>query len=126
MTQKIKGIFLAPEIKHGLSLFGADELEEVERLLIEKDGKLFIRCQVKDKYKTAKPEEIVRQAFIWRLIHEYGYPKDRPDVERVVYFGSKDSGLAYIAVLHEDLSHLYIIFEVKRPKRTDRLEQLKS
>jgi len=119
-------IFKDPEVKHGLFLFTADELGAVESLLVDKDGRFYIPCQIKDKYKVAKPEEIVRQIFIHQLLHEYNYPKDRIDVERVVYFGSRDSGLADIVVLHDDLTHPYIIFEVKRPKRTDGLEQLKS
>ena len=95
-------------------------------MIIEKDGKFYIKCQIKDKYKFAKPEEIVRQLWIYRLLNEYNYPKERIDVDRIIYFGSRDSGLADIVVLHEDLQHPYIIFEVKRPKRTKGLEQLKS
>jgi len=96
-------------------------------LLIEKDGKLFIHCQIKDKYKVAKPEEIVRQLWIYRLLTEYRYPKDRIDVERVIYFGSRiEPGRADIVVLHEDLTHYYILFETKRPSRKDGLEELKS
>ncbi len=125
-TQKIQGIFSTPEVKHGISLFATGELDAIEGLIIEKEGRFFIKCQVKDKYKVAKPEEIVRQAFVWRLLHEYNYPKNRIDVERVVYFGSRDSGLADIVILQDDLTHPYIIFEVKRPRRTDGLEQLKS
>jgi type I restriction enzyme M protein len=119
-------IFKDPEAKHGLSLFTAEELEAIENLLVDKDGRFYVTCQIKDKYKVAKPEEIVRQVFVHQLLHEYNYPKERIDVERVVYFGSRDSGLADIVVLHDDLTHPYIIFEVKRPKRTDGLEQLKS
>ena len=125
-TQKIQGIFSAPEVKHGISLFATGELDAIEGLIIEKEGRFFIKCQIRDKYKVAKPEEIVRQAFVWRLLHEYNYPKGRIDVERMVYFGSRDSGLADIVILHDDLTHPYIIFEVKRPRRTDGLEQLKS
>jgi type I restriction enzyme M protein len=124
--QKLQKIFSAPEVKHGLSLFTAEDLDTVETLITEKDGKFFIKCQVKDKLKPAKPEEVVRQVFIHQFLHEYKYPLSRIAVERVVYFGSQDSGLADIVVLHDDLTHPYIIFEVKRPKRTDGLEQLKS
>jgi type I restriction enzyme M protein len=60
-TQKIQGIFSASEVKHGISLFTAEELRAVEDLVTEKEGRLLIRCQKKDKYKVAKPEEIVRQ-----------------------------------------------------------------
>jgi len=55
---------------------------------------------------------------VYRLLNEYNYPKERIDVEKVIYFGSRDSGLADVVVLQEDLQHPYIIFEIKRPQRT--------
>ncbi len=125
-NEKIQKIFSIPEVKHGLHLFTKEELNFIEELIIEKDGKCFIKCQIKDKYKPAKPEEIIRQLFIRRMISEYGYPEERIDVERTIYFGSRDSGLADIVIMHEDMTHPFIIFEVKRPKRSDGLEQLKS
>ncbi|MEM0195893.1 MAG: type I restriction enzyme HsdR N-terminal domain-containing protein [Thermoplasmatales archaeon] len=63
-------------------------------MIIEKEEKLFIKCKIKDKCKPAKPEEIVRQLFIHRLISEYNYPKERINVEKGIKFGSRDSGLA--------------------------------
>jgi type I restriction enzyme M protein len=123
---KIQKIFSTQDIKHGLTLFTSEEIKAVENLIIEKDGAFSIKCQIKDRYKAAKPEEIVRQLWIYRLLTEYGYPRERIDVERVVYFGTRDSGLADIVVLHDDLEHFYVIFEVKRPSRTAGKEQLKS
>jgi len=123
---KIQKIFSATDVKHGLSLFKNEEIEAIEKLIVEQNERFYIKCQVKDKYKLAKPEEIVRQLWVYRLLNEYNYPKERIDIERVVYFGSRDSGLADIVVLQEDLQHPYIIFEVKRPQRTAGLEQLKS
>jgi len=123
---KINKIFSSGDIKHGIDLFTNIEINAIEDSIIERDGKFFVNCLIKDKYKIAKPEEIVRQLWIHRLLNEYNYPKERIDVERVVYFGSRDSGLADIVVLHPDLSHPYIIFEIKRPQRTAGLEQLKS
>jgi type I restriction enzyme M protein len=123
---KIKQIFSASDVKHGLSLFTDREIRAVEDLIIERDGKFHIKCQIKEKYKVAKPEEIVRQLWVYKLLNEYNYPKERIDVERVVYFGLRDSGLADMVVLHEDLQHPYIIFEIKRPQRKAGLEQLKS
>jgi len=122
----ISQIFSVSDVRHGISLFTDKEIRAVDGLIIERDGKFLIKCQIKDKYKIAKPEEIVRQLWIYRLLNEYNYPKERIDVERVVYFGSRDSGLADVVVLQKDLSHPYIIFEVKRPQRTAGLEQLKS
>jgi type I restriction enzyme M protein len=123
---KITQIFSASDVKHGLSLFTDREIKAVEHLIIERDGKFYIRCQIKEKYKPAKPEEIVRQLWIHRLLNEYNYPKERIDVEKMVWFGQRESGLADIVVLHEDLQHPYIIFEVKRPNRSDGRRQLES
>ncbi len=125
--QKIQEIFSVRDVKHGLSLFGNKEIGAVEKLIVEQDGKYSIKCQIKDKYKVAKPEEVVRQLWIRRLLTEYGYPKERIDVEKVIYFGSRvEPGAADIVVYHEDLQHYYILFEVKRPSRTTGLEQLRS
>jgi len=61
------------------------------------------------------------------LISAYGYPRERIDVEKVVYFDSRvEPGAADIVVYHEDLEANYILFEVKRPSKTSGLEQLKS
>jgi len=123
---KITQIFSDSDVKHGLSLFTDREIRAVEGMITEQDGKFHIKCQIKDRYKVAKPEEIVRQLWIYRLLNEYNYPKERIDVERKVHFGSRDYGLADVVILHEDLRRPYIIFEVKRPQRTAGLEQLRS
>jgi len=125
---KIKQIFSGPDIEHGYSLFENDTqaMQTVENLIMEQNGKFYVKCQIRNEYKLAKPEEIVRQLWLYRLLNEYGYPKDRIEIEREVHFGSKEEGKADIVVLHKDLQHPYIIFEVKRPKRKDGLAQLKS
>jgi len=123
---KISKIFSSADVKYGISLFKEEEIKYVDNLIIEQVGNLLIKCQIKDKLRVARPEEIIRQLWIYRLLTDYGYPKERIDVERVVYFGSRDSGLADIVVLDKDLIYPYIIFEVKRPQRTAGLEQLKS
>lgn len=56
------------------------------------------------------------------------YPKDRIQVEKPVWFGSGVSDKAAdIVILHkDDNEHPYIIFEIKKPKRKDGIQQLKS
>jgi type I restriction enzyme M protein len=119
-------IFSAREVKHGLSIFTDEEINAIENLITEQDGRLYIRCQITGRDKIAKPEEIVKQLWIYRLMNSYNYPRDRIRIESPVYFGSAEPRFADIVVLHEDLEHPYIIFEVKRPNRRDGLEQLKS
>lgn len=123
--RKICKIFSEPEVRYSLSLFTDENIRAVEELIIEQDGKFYIKCQIKDRYKTANCKETAIQLWIYRLLNEYHYLKQRMDVKRLVYFHLRDSGLAYIAVPHENMSHLYIIFKVIRPQRTVGLEQLK-
>lgn len=119
-------IFAKPEVEHGIILFTSEELQAIEELVIKREGKFLIKCQKRDRYVPAKPEEIIRQLYIRQLMLDYGYPKERIDVEKAVYFGQRESGSADIVVSHEDGEDLLIVFEVKRPRRRSGLEQLKS
>jgi len=78
----LQKIFSAPEVKHGLSLFNSDEINVIERSIIEQEGKYFIKCQIKNRNKIAKPEEIIRQLWIYRLLSKYNYPKKRIGVKK--------------------------------------------
>ena len=123
----LQKIFSAPDVKHGLSLFNSDDINAIKKLIIEQEGKYFIKCQIKNRYKMAKPEEIVRQLWIYRLLNEYNYPKERIGVKKTIYFGSRiEPQFADIVVFQEDLKHYHILFEIKRPDRIVGLEQLKS
>lgn len=123
----LQKIFFTPDVKHGLSLFNTDEINAIEGLIIEQEGKYFIKCQIKNRYKIAKREEIVRQLWIYRLLNEYNYPKERIGVKKIVYFASQmGAQFADIVVFQEDLKHYYILFEIKRSERTAGLEQIKS
>ncbi len=123
----LQKIFSTADVKHGLSLFNSDEINAIKRLIIEQEGKYFIKCQIKGRYKIAKPEEIVRQLWIYRLLNEYNYPKKRIGVKKTINFASQIEPQAVdIVVFQEDLKHYYILFEIKTPDRTVGLTQLKS
>lgn len=76
----------------------------------------------------SNPEEIVRQLWVWKLIHYYGYSPEQIRCEIPVQFGSEiPTKYADIAVYRKtDLETVKILFEVKKPKRKDGIEQLKS
>ncbi len=111
---------------YGLDLFRDEEINALE--IFEKGGKPYLRCLADDKDRPAKPEEIVRQLYIRRLIHEYGYPKNRIFAEKGVFFGSSIGEKRADIVVVEDGHHetVYIVVECKKPRRRDGLEQLKS
>lgn len=76
----------------------------------------------------SNPEEIVRQLWVWKLINYYGYSPEQIRCEIPVQFGSAEATkFADIAVYWKtDLETVKILFEVKKPKRKDGIEQLKS
>lgn len=81
---------------------------------------------VRDKDIVLKPEEVVRQLFIDKLINEYGYSTSRMQVEYPVYFG-REVKRADIVIMDEDRPLVpYIVVEVKKPKLKDGKDQLKS
>ena len=123
----IDGIFKSQDTKHRLTLFRPEDIQWLDARLFDKTGRPYLKCLASDRDRPAKPEEIVRQLWIKKLLDEYHYPKDRLRVEYAVWFGSGISDKsADIVVMHRDGEHVYIVFEVKKPKREDGLKQLKS
>lgn len=54
-----------------LDIFRPDELAAFE--LYDKKGKPYLKDLANGKERPAKPEEIVRQLYLHRLIYHYGY-----------------------------------------------------
>jgi type I restriction enzyme M protein len=76
----------------------------------------------------ANPEEIVRQLWVYKLIHQYGYKADEIDLEKSVQFGTEIGTKAADIIVYSDSGKITpkIIIECKKPKRKDGIEQLKS
>ena len=111
---------------YALDIFSQQEVEKIK--LFDKGGKPYLRDFVSGKERMARPEEIVRQLFLYRLINSYRYSINRMKVEVGIQFGSSISDKRADIVISEK-NHpdtIYIIVEVKKPKRTEGLEQLKS
>ncbi len=118
------------DTNYKLSLFN----EEAEKLLIERireketKGKkqYVVNCLVRDKEIVLKPEEIVRQLYLDKLINEYKYPVSRIKLEHAVHFG-REIKSADIVIFEKDRSTTeYIIIELKKPKLQDGKNQLRS
>ena len=83
-------------------------------------------CQKRGKEIALKPEEAVRQLYLFKLFHEYGYPTSRIEVEFPIHFG-REVKRADIAIMDKDRPMVpYIVVELKKPKLSDGKEQLKS
>lgn len=112
------------------TLFSEGAIAAVESAIFMKPIKgvetPYIKCLVREKEIKLTPEEAVRQLYIYKLIHEYGYPTDRIQLETPIHFG-REVKRADITIMDKDRPTVpYIIVELKKPKLTDGKEQLKS
>jgi len=134
-SQIIDKVFRDPGIAYGLKEFEGIDFEKV--LYISKEGKdryyikdiksgkqRFVYDEVK---QTGKPEEIIRQLWLYKLRTYYKYPIERIDTEKSVHFGREiHAKAADIIVYKKDKITPYIIIEVKSPTEKKGIEQLKS
>jgi len=84
--------------------------------------------QVFDENSKSNPEEIVRQLWIYKLLNTYEYKAEELELEKSIYFGTEVNAKAADIVVYSDSTKQTpkIIIEVKKPKRKDGIEQLKS
>ncbi len=112
-------------------LFSTVEQMALEARATTKDSRgkqvQIIECLIRNKEVHLKPEERIRQLWLWRLIHGLGYNPNRISVEFPITFGRDSSKRADIVVFDEDRPTVpYIIIEVKQAKYKDGKEQLRS
>jgi len=131
----LDAIFKDPQVKYGLREFSKLKIEEVISIFEKEKGKFYLHCLKRDKdllvydknKNTSKPEEIIRQLWLVRLIKDYRYPLQRIEVEKDVRFGREiHAKAADIIVYQEDKNTPYIIIEVKSPTEEKGIDQLKT
>jgi len=114
------------ENKYDITIFDKERIDYLENTFVEKKGTIFLNCLIRNKEIQAKPEEIIRQLMVDKLINEYNYPVDLLRAEFSVSFG-REKKLADIVILNKkDKTSVYCIIEVKKHKAKDGKDQLKS
>lgn len=105
-----------------------DIREEERGIFTIKDLKSGSKKLVFDEVKQkGRPEEIVRQLWLYKLHVHYGYPLDRLDTEKSIHFGREvHAKAADIVVYKKDKITPFIIVEVKSPEEKKGVDQLKS
>ncbi|MFC6997733.1 restriction endonuclease subunit M [Rufibacter roseus] len=76
----------------------------------------------------SSPEEVVRQLWLYKLINYYNYKTDQIECEIPVQFGTEvNTKFADIAVYRDNTKQtVKLLFEIKKPKRKEGIEQLKT
>ena len=112
--------------KYDLIIFSQESIGRIESKIFEKNGKNYITCLKRNKDIQVKPEEIVRQLMLDKLIYDYQYPLELLDVEYSVSFG-REKKFADIVILNKaDKTSVYCVLEIKKITAKDWKDQLKS
>lgn len=114
------------ESNYKLTQFSDEAINAIEDNIVLKNGNTYVKCLVRNKDILLKPEEIVRQLYIYKLVHEYGYPVERMELERVINFGREKKRADIVIFSKTNSTAEEIIVELKKPKLKDGKEQLKS
>ncbi|HUV42366.1 MAG TPA: N-6 DNA methylase [Patescibacteria group bacterium] len=131
----IDKIFKDPGILYGLKEFEEIDLVKVLTITEEEKGVYYIKDLKSGKRKVVydeekqkgKPEEIIRQLWLYKLHTTYKYPFERIDTEKSIHFGHEiHAKAADIIVYKKDKITPFIIIEVKSPTEKKGIEQLKS
>ena len=112
--------------KYDITLFEKSKIDQIESRIIEKDGKPYIKCLIRDKEVMAKPEEIIQQLMLDKIINDYGYSKELIRVLHPVKFGRETKQADIIILNRKDKTSTYCVIEVKKHKEKDGMEQLRS
>ncbi|CQR69972.1 Restriction enzyme BgcI subunit alpha [Sporomusa ovata DSM 2662] len=121
----VMSIMRQRNVSWNLKIFSNEEISALT--LYEKKGKPYLKCIIREKEILAKPEEIVRQLFLVKLIKEYGYLREQIKLEKSVQFGATvHEKSADIVIYDKDNQTPYIIVELKKPNRKDGIDQLKG
>lgn len=91
------------------------------------DDEKYVFCPIRKRLYKAKPEEIVRQWWVYRLKEVYGYSFAQIAVEVKIQVGSTEAKKRADIVVYKDEKKAIprIFVEVKKPERKDGIEQLK-
>lgn len=119
-------IFSKGEASYGLDLFKGYEKKALD--LWQRSGRYYLHCLKRQKKVLAKPEEVIRQLALKRIV-DMGYSLDQLSLEVSVKMGSTThSKAADIVIYREETLRItpYVVVELKRPKRKDGLDQLET
>lgn len=121
---------LLKDSRYYLELFTEAEIaalrERIFTQTVEGKPHAFVTCAVRNRPMRLKPEELIRQLYVARLVHHYGYTKERLALEYPVSFG-RETKRADIVILDKARPDTaYIIVEVKKPKLLEGKAQLRS
>ena len=126
MNKKLLSELIKSTGKYDLTIFSPESIDKIDDTISEKGGKFFLQCLKRKKDIQVKPEEIVRQLMLYKLVNEYNYPIDLLDVEYTVNFGREKKFADIVIFNKKDKTSIYCVLEIKKHNGKDGKDQLKS
>lgn len=112
--------------KYDLTIFSQKSIDRIEKGIFEKKDKYYLTCLKRKREIQVKPEEIIRQLMLDKLINEYNYSIDLLDVEYSVSFGREKKFADIVIFNKKDKTSIYCVLEIKKHKAKDWKDQLRS
>lgn len=135
-SEKVIGkIFKNEDALYGLKEFEGIDIYRILYISEEESHRFYLkdiktgnkRFVYDEEKETGKPEEIVRQLWLYKLRNHYKYPFDRIETEKSIHFGREiHAKAADIIVYKKDKITPYMILEIKTPAEKKGIEQLKG
>ena len=131
----ISKIFKDLSIAYGLKEFENIDIADVLKITEQEKNKFYIkdlaggkeRLVWDEKKQAGRPEEIIRQLWLYKLNKEYNYSFERIAIEKSVSFGREIHKKAVdIVIYKKDKITPFILVEVKSPTERKGIDQLKS
>ncbi len=128
-------IFKDSEAVYGLKEFDGLPIYKILNIHEEEPHRFYVKDVQTEKLRfvydeeklTGKPEEIIRQLWLYKIHKQYNYAFDRIETEKSVHFGREIHAKAEdIVVFKDDKITPYIVVETKSPTSEKGIEQLKS
>jgi len=120
---------------HGLKEFEGLEIDKILKITEDEKHRFYVKDLISGKQRfvydeikqQGRPEEIVRQLWLYKLLNEYKYPSERMATEKSVHFGREIHEKAVdIVIYKKDKVTPYILVETKSPTEKKGIDQLKS
>ena|SRR5688572_5185558 len=101
-------IRILKDTPYGLNIFTSRRIKQLEEKLVWKEDKPYITCLIRNKEILLKPEEIVRQLYVFALLEDYKYPKSRIKLEHPVHFGREKKSADIVIVTSSGMIEKFI------------------
>ncbi|MYB95412.1 type I restriction enzyme HsdR N-terminal domain-containing protein [Candidatus Poribacteria bacterium] len=113
MTQSDIIQTILKDSNYHLDLFHASEIQSLRQRIEGNQKTPITYCSIRGKAVQLKPEELIRQLYVERVLNQYHYPRERVRFEHLVNFG-REKKRADIVILDKDRADTpYQIFRYK-------------